>query len=137
MLFDSPDALPLITPTWSKRYLDLTQDQYWFQDTPLPLAAIYLLDGRQDDADDSGVEAVLGADALITLIAHTYVNYLLDQSVRAAEFDFLADLLGQVPVRRVTAHGHNYPIHQLCDVILDDFRAQLSPATQHGHDGHV
>ena len=42
-LFGAPDALPLLTPNWDKRYLDLAGDdgRYQFQSDASPLRAIY------------------------------------------------------------------------------------------------
>ena len=48
-LYGPMDTLPRLTPTWDKRYLDLTQNGYRFQQEPLPLAAIYILDERRPD----------------------------------------------------------------------------------------
>jgi hypothetical protein len=124
-LFGRADELPRITPTWEKLYLDLSQESYCFQKAPLPLSAIYLLDGRLADVPALCVTPIPGATALIALIGNTYMSPLLDQSVRASEFDFLAALLGQVPVRRVTRHGHPSRVSELCDVILHDFHGQL------------
>ena len=42
-LFGSEDALPKITATWGKRYLPLDQNGHRFQESPLPLGAIYML----------------------------------------------------------------------------------------------
>jgi hypothetical protein len=129
-LFDEVDALPRITPTWDKRYLDLTRPGYRFQDAPLPLSAIYVLDGRQADDDAPRVTPISGAAALVTLIGNTYMSTLLDRSIRASEFDFLAELLGHISVRRVTPHSDPSRVHELCDLILDDFQAHLSPDPQ-------
>jgi hypothetical protein len=128
-LFEKADALPRITPTWDKRYLDLTRPGYHFQDAPLPLSAIYVLDGRQSADDAPRVTPISGAAALVTLVGNTYMSTLLDRSIRATEFDFLADLLDHVPVRRVTPHTDPSRVQELCDLILDDFQAHLSPAT--------
>src|SRR5262249_22183040 len=57
-LFGTEDALPLLTPTWDKRYLDLQANISCFQEHPLPLAAIYLLDKRSSDPAAPFIEAV-------------------------------------------------------------------------------
>ena len=41
-LLGSPDALPLLTPNWDKRYLPLDGVRATFQSEPKPLGAIYL-----------------------------------------------------------------------------------------------
>src|SRR6266446_32365 len=71
-LYGSADALPRLTPTWDKRYLDLTEDGYRFQCDPLPLAAIYVLGERASDPAAPRIEGVHGRDGLVPLVAHTY-----------------------------------------------------------------
>src|ERR1700687_479146 len=51
-LYGSPDALPRLTPSWEKRYLDLRTGHQRFQSTPLPLAAIYVLSCPQCPAEE-------------------------------------------------------------------------------------
>ena len=65
-------------------------------------------------------------DALLSLIANTYTNYLMDKSMHARQFDLLTRVLAAVPVRRVTPHADARRIQQLCDCVLDDF-ASLKP----------
>ena len=43
-LFGSSEALPRITPTWEKRYLDLAGHDGRFAAQPLPLAAIHVIE---------------------------------------------------------------------------------------------
>ena len=50
-LFGDTEALPPLTPNWDKRFLDLAQPNYQFQDRPVPLAAIYLLGAQHSEAD--------------------------------------------------------------------------------------
>src|SRR5262249_22104194 len=78
-LFGSRDALPPLTPNWNKQYLDLTQNDFSFQRQPLPLAALYFLDGRSDDPAAPFVEAVPPQTGLVELVTNTYTNYMLDQ----------------------------------------------------------
>ena len=130
-LFGAPDRLPVLTPNWDKRSLDLKRPGYMFQEQPLPLAAIYVLADRSDGLNALHIEPVRPRDALLTLVANTYVNYLLDRDMRAHEFSYLARLVRSVPVRRVTPHKDPNRIQELCDLILDDF-AQLAPGAPTG-----
>jgi hypothetical protein len=130
LLFGSADALPRICPqhpTWDKRYLDLSQTPYRFQKEPLPLGAIYVLNGRSDNEATPTVVPLTGPEALLTLTANTYANHLLDKQMRAQEFEALSRLVQHVPVRRVTPHADPARIWDLCRCIVDDFRS-LSPA---------
>jgi hypothetical protein len=134
LLFGSAETLPRICPrhpTWDKRYLDLTQDGYRFQAEPLPLGAVYFLSGRRDDVVAPYAEPVAAPEALLTLVAHTYTNYLLDKSLRAREFEVLSRLVRHVPVRRVVPHAAPTRIWELCDAILADFASHSTAPAAH------
>ena len=122
-LYGSSDALPLLTPNWDKRYLDLTTNGSRFQPEPTPLAALYLLGERRDDASAPFIEAISSRTGLMTLVENTYTNYLLDQSMRAREFNLLGLLLSRTPFRRVTPHTDPSRLPELCQTIIDDFRS--------------
>jgi hypothetical protein len=121
-LFGSKDALPPLTPNWDKRYLDLTQNGFSFQRQPLPLAALYILDERSDDPAAPFVEAIPSETGLVELLTHTYTNYLLDQRMRAREFDLLGRLVKNMQLRRLKPHSDPARVAELCALILDDFR---------------
>lgn len=122
MLYGSPDVLPLLTPNWDKRYLDTTASGYQFCSRPLPLAAIYILGERCDHRAAPFIESVTARAGLISMVANTYANRLLDKKMRAQEFCFLSKLVTCVPIRRVTPHADPAYLARLCDTILDDFR---------------
>jgi hypothetical protein len=121
-LFGSAEALPLLTPTWTKRYLDLAGSIHRFQRKPLPLAAIYLLNERVTDAKAPFIEVMSLQDSLISLITNTYVNRFLDKAMRAQELQLLSRLVQFIPVRRVTPHADPARLSMLCDVVLNDFQ---------------
>ena len=118
-LYGSEVSLPKLTPTWDKCYLDLTQDKYAFQTSPLPLAAIFLLAERTDDPAAPFVQQLSPAEKLISLVANTYAAYLMDSQMRGREFKFLQGVLNSVPVRRVTPHSDPARIGELCETILE------------------
>lgn len=124
-LFGAEDALPRLTPTWDKRYLDLQANASRFQEHPLPLAAIYLLGERISDPAAPFIEAVPASESLMTLVANTYANHLLDKAMRAAEFKSLSRLCERVPIRRVTPHEDIAQLSNLCEGILSDFRTRV------------
>ena len=122
LLYGAPDALPRLTPSWDKRALDLSQGDGRFQQRPLPLAAIYVLAERRS-APRPRIEGLRGREAIMTLVANTYVGYLLDAALRAHELESLGRLVSTVPVRRVVAPGEPTQIAQLCHDILSDCEA--------------
>lgn len=113
LLFGSPHALPPLTPNWEKRGLDLTRSGYAFGDRPLPLAALYTIDGR-DDGVRLRVEDVPGKRSIVSLAANTYLAYLLDRGMRAREFVFLAAVLRRVRLRRLSVHLESVEVLDLC-----------------------
>lgn len=125
MLFGSPDALPRLTPNWDKRYLDLREDGYQFQDEPLPLGAIYILDERSEDEQAPYCESIPANEALIKLVSNTYANYLLDKDRRKHEFEVLGRIIDYVPIRKVIPHQDPARLMNLCDTILDDYRNKV------------
>jgi hypothetical protein len=120
-LYGTPEALPRITPTWDKRHLDLTENGYRFQTSPLPLGAIYHLAPRCSDASAPRVESVTGQEALMTLISNTYAASMLGRPFQVREFELFNRLLHRTVLRRVVPHEDPCQISKLCDVILDDF----------------
>ena len=122
-LYGGADCLPRLTPTWDKRYLDLTGEGYSFQSEPLPLAGIYLLGERRKDARAPFVEQVSAGASMLALVGNSYANYMLDREMRSREFEVLGRLLTHVPLRRVTPHADIKRLPELCRLILEDFQA--------------
>ncbi len=120
MLYGSAGALPCFSPEWDKRRLALGENGTHFECRPLPLAAIYVLGERRPDPAPF-VEAIRPQAALLSLVADTYANKILDRDLRASEFNLLARLASSVAVRRV--HPSNDParLDDLCKVIRDDY----------------
>lgn len=48
------------------------------------------------------------------------MNWLLDRSRRAEEFDELSELVQKVAVRRVVAHSSSEKLGTLCERIFED-----------------
>jgi hypothetical protein len=136
-LYGTGDALPCLTPTWDKRYLDLTGTGYRFQQEPLPLAAVYILDERREDQTSPSVQAVTAGEGLIALVANTYATRLMDKKMRAREFEMLGRIVTGVSVRRATAHTDMSHLSKLCDRILEDFHMLTSVSADSAQGRHV
>jgi len=120
-LYGSESQLPKLTPNWDKRYVDLTDSPGQFGREPLPLSAIYVLGERSQEAAAPFVQPLDRADALLSLIANTYTNYLMDKTMQARQFDLLTRVLANVAVRKVTPHTDAGRLQDLCDCIFRDF----------------
>jgi hypothetical protein len=67
------------------------------------------------------------SQGFIALVANAYAARLMDKIMRAREFKLLGQVIGSVPLRRVTPHRNPTYLSKLCEVILDDFQA-LTPS---------
>lgn len=120
ILHDSPEALPRIIPDWEKLRLALGSEELRFENRPLRLGAIYFLGERQSNRAPY-VETMRAQKALLSLVADTFANKVLDRDLRAREFDVLSRLVETVPIRRVFPNRDSSRIGDLCRVIREDF----------------
>jgi hypothetical protein len=126
LLFGSPDALPNLTPTWDKRYLDLNQPEYRFQAEPLPLGAVYVLSGRVDHDAAPSVKPLSGGEAMMRLVANSYTGHLpSDDAYKAKEFSTFGKIAASVPVLALHPHSDPKRIYDTCELVASDFRSRL------------
>ncbi len=125
-LFGSREALPYITESWDKRFLDLRGPSLHFHGKPAPLKAIYFL-GPRNPGPDVSIAAVEGSSAMLALVENTYANYLLDSQLRAQEFKSLVRIVSLVPMRRVSPIEGMEHLPQICDAILQDVDSLPAP----------
>jgi len=116
-MFGSADALPRLAPTYSKRYLDLLPARR-FQPQPTPIEVIYVLGEGPSLTEQLQVEAMEPKDAMLSLLRHTYCNYLLDARMRATEFDLLGRMVTKIPVRRLRFGGRIEHLPAECRTIV-------------------
>jgi hypothetical protein len=121
-----------LTPLSGRHYfdLDLSQDGYLFQRRPLPLAAVYLLDERQDHPASPCLGPLRGGEALLALLANTWAAGVREWATRSDELARLGRLATAVSLRRLRPHVDPAHLGQLCDMILQDFRQR--PSSSHG-----
>jgi hypothetical protein len=124
-LCGSTDALPLLTPNWDKCGFDLTQQSQHFHETPLPLAKLYLLD-RSATEPSPHLIAMPALESFFSLARNTYVNYLLDAPMRAAEFAALGRLRSSVPMKRAVAPNDPDRLPEFLDLLVEDFERELA-----------
>jgi hypothetical protein len=125
-LFGAPDALPLLTPNWDKRFLDLSCAHAGFESQPLPVGGIYLLGPR---STAPRLQRLAAREALVQLVANTYATHLLTPAMRAHEFDVLARLVQVVPVYLLHPLDDLTAIGQLCQLIEDNCLQDSSRGT--------
>ena len=128
-LYGDAEALPRLVPThptWDKRYLDLNQTGYQFQSEPLPLAAIYYINDREDNPACPQIAPMTTQTQIITLVTNTYTNYLLDKQLRSQEFEFLSRVVKYIPVRQLNPHTNIERLVETIELVINDFRHQRS-----------
>lgn len=123
MLFGSAEALPLLTPGWEKRYLELDGVFHRFEPEPLPLAAIYFLDPRTDDQFSPRIDEEPSREGMVKLIGNIGGNYILDHESPAASFEILRRLAHSVPMRRLIPHTDPQYLPLLREMVVADVRS--------------
>jgi len=118
-LYGRPDALPKLTPSWEKRYLDLRTGNRLLQSSPLPLAAVYVLSGPGGATAEIG--EIHGSAAMMRLLGNVYVKYLLDGRFREPDFVRIAEVVKTVPVREVKVRHDFAALEKTCHSIVTDF----------------
>jgi hypothetical protein len=115
-LYGSRDALPQFSAKYDKRCLSLGKQELRFAEQALPLAAIYLLGDRRADGAPV-IEELPQQRAFLALVANTFATNTLDSALRAKEFETLARLAPQVPIRALHAHADAARLPDLCELL--------------------
>jgi hypothetical protein len=119
MLFGSREALPLITPNWNKRDVDLQSDDRFCGD-PMRLSVIYWLAPRTGDPRAPYIERLDSVEQMMRLVENSYGNVLLDRELRTKEFITLGRLLKAAEVRKLVPHISPERLSSMLDLVLDD-----------------
>jgi hypothetical protein len=123
LLFGHEDALPKITPTWNKRWLNLNEDDYLFQEDPLPLGALYILGARSAADSAPSIASLSGTEALMTLLSNSWAHYVNRPTFLAAQFRVLSRLAQCTPIRHLIAHQDIRRLPDMCRIVAEDIRA--------------
>jgi len=126
MLYGTAEVLPRFSTGWEKRRLASGDQGTRFENRSLPLGAIYLLGERRDQAPF--IEEVRPQAGLLSLVADTFANKILDREMRAHEFVVLGRLVTTVPIRRLHLQNNGSRLEELCTMIREDF-ARLPSTT--------
>ena len=110
--YGAPEALPLLTPTWTKRYLDVSAN---FPRHPLPLGAVVVLRGRVAGAPR--VAPLGGHEAAMQLVANSSMALYLEPDMRVAELDRVTALVERVPLFAAWPSDELGRVGELCDAI--------------------
>lgn len=127
-LYGSSEALPRFSRNYQKRRLSLDQKALQFETRSLPLRVIYVLGERRSEPAPA-IEEISPRQSMIELVANTFATNVLDDAMRAKEFETLGRLIPRVPVRRVVAHQEASRLPDLCRLIREDLEGLNAPAS--------
>jgi hypothetical protein len=104
---------------YRKRSVDALDAGYRFQDTPVPIEAVYVLAEREQGVRRPVVRGLAPRDALIALVQHTHGGSFLDRGMRARELELIARLVETVPVRELAFGDSLEDLVASCRMIAD------------------
>lgn len=110
--YGADDALPLLSPGWTKRYLDIVAR---FPRRPLPLGAIVVL--RERVVGPARLARLGGHEAAMQLVANSSMALYLDAAMRAEELDGVSALVERVPLFAAWPSDDLARVGELCDAI--------------------
>ncbi|MFL5385713.1 MAG: hypothetical protein ACJ8GN_24630 [Longimicrobiaceae bacterium] len=134
-LLGASEALPLLTPTWEKRYLPLGASRAGFSRRPLPLQAIFLLRDREDAADAPRIEAIPPLAAFPQILANLLANQAVPDP--SADFRFSSGLAARVPVFALTPHADPARLGELCRRVAECVATLPRPSAVPDRAAHV
>lgn len=116
-LFAGGVALPLLTPNWDKRFLDL-RDTGLFEDEELPLAGVLILAERAE-RDAPRVERLAGREGLVAVLAHFHSVWMLPSKPQREIFEVGSRLAERVPLLRLVPPDDPTRLDELCTFVLE------------------
>lgn len=136
-LLGASEALPLLTPSWEKRYLPLGTDDAAFSAQPLPLRAIFLLREREESDQAPRIEPVTPLAAFPAIIGNLLAGQAFADESAEVAFRFSTRLVQRVPVFALTAHTDPQRLPELCRLVADRVAALPRPSAAPGAATHV
>jgi len=121
------EDLELVHPEASKRTVSVGPEGLGaFCDVPQPLRCFYILSRRDPEEAGTAVEItpVSPRDALIELVRYSFSTRLLTAlGLQPRRLNDLAQIAGQVPMRRIRYPSGLEHLPRICATILEDVRA--------------
>lgn len=132
-LLGRSESLPLLTPTWDKRYLPLGAGSGEFTRRSLPLRALFLLREREDSGDAPRIERIPPLAAFPEIMANLLTNRAIPGESAEVDFRFSSRLVEAVPVFALTAHADPTRLGELCRRVADHVAALPRPSGAPAH----
>lgn len=126
-LLGADQDLPLLTPTWEKRYLALGDGRAEFTRRPLPLRAIFLLQEREDSDRAPRIEEIPPLAAFPQVMGNLLSHRDIPGESAEVDFRFSSMLVARVPVFALTAHADPARLGELCRRVAGRVAALPNP----------
>ncbi|HYJ78817.1 MAG TPA: hypothetical protein VEW03_04420 [Longimicrobiaceae bacterium] len=110
-------VLPLLTPTWEKRYLPLSAERAEFTQRPLPLRAIFLLREREASERAPRIEEMSPLAAFPLIMGNLLANQAIPDESAEVDFRFSSLLVERVPAFSLVAHSDPLRLGDLCRLV--------------------
>lgn len=127
LVFGTSDGSCSTDPEVEKTQVMLDGRGLRFESRLLALDRVYILE-RASETTATTILPVRPQEALIALSSQTYANKILDQQMRAREFQMLGELVRNVAVRRLITPANGPEIDNLYCAIIQD----VSPTARVG-----
>jgi hypothetical protein len=127
-LLGRSELLPLLTPTWEKRYLPLGAGRGEFTRRPLPLRALFLLREREDSGRAPRIDPIPPLAAFPEILGNLLTNRAIPGESAEVDFRFSSRLVESVPAFALTAHADPARLGELCRLVADRVAALPRPA---------
>ncbi len=101
------------------RYTDITNS---FEASSLPLGAIYVLNPMSEIGNIPQIEPLNATQKMIEVMQHSFAGYILNAELKKQEFSFIANLIKQIPIRKINFEHDLNLLDTNCVEIVKDFR---------------
>jgi hypothetical protein len=120
-------VLPRLTPSWDKRQLALDSRGVRGAERAVPLGGIVFLEPREESADVPRLDPIIPSDTLLRLAVHSSSSHLIDDAMRAREFQAIGDITRRYPAVRATASASASHFDAFISAVLEWARSMLTP----------
>lgn len=120
-LFSNSEKLPKVYSFLDKRYV--TANEYGeFNDVALPLAAIYMLDRKEEFESKPFASQLTTQEKFIKLVENAYAGYAATSALRRQEFFALSSLIQRIPIRQLVYGNDLAQLSLQIKTVVDDFQ---------------